>query len=207
MPRRREAITRQLAQHQVNLEEAKKAFMHAQSEIKEIELTVESKKTRILKYRQQQFEVKDNDAYRALDREARNCEQDIRELEDQELVFMEQMEPLEVKAAKCKGELEKAEIQVAAEQADMDGRVGGLETDLASAKESRSQKVVGVEDSWLSRYERTFKHTGDVALVNVMGGTCGGCHMKVPPQLVNDAKKAGDITTCMYCGRILFYKE
>jgi predicted nucleic acid-binding Zn-ribbon protein len=51
-----------------------------------------------------------------------------------------------------------------------------------------------------------FKHTGDFGLVPVDSGSCGGCHMKLPPQLVQDAKRGTAMISCSYCGRILYWR-
>ena len=43
----------------------------------------------------------------------------------------------------------------------------------------------------------------DRALVNVENGTCTGCHMKLPPYLIHQARKQTEIVFCGYCGRML----
>ena len=45
----------------------------------------------------------------------------------------------------------------------------------------------------------------DAAIVFIESGAhCGGCHMKLPPQVINDAKNASKIVGCNFCGRILY---
>ncbi len=46
---------------------------------------------------------------------------------------------------------------------------------------------------------------GENVVVGVDHGVCGGCHMKLPPQLVISCQARKDIITCSNCGRILYY--
>jgi predicted nucleic acid-binding Zn-ribbon protein len=39
----------------------------------------------------------------------------------------------------------------------------------------------------------------------VRNGNCGGCHLNLPPQVVHNAKTGGSLTSCDYCGRILYF--
>ena len=36
-------------------------------------------------------------------------------------------------------------------------------------------------------------------------GVCGGCHMRLPPQLLVFCQASKEIITCSNCGRILYY--
>ena len=46
---------------------------------------------------------------------------------------------------------------------------------------------------------------GGVAVAGVLGGTCGGCHSSLPPQLVNEVKKRDRLHHCEFCGRFLVH--
>ncbi|MDD5756941.1 MAG: C4-type zinc ribbon domain-containing protein [bacterium] len=36
--------------------------------------------------------------------------------------------------------------------------------------------------------------------------SCGGCHMTLPPQVVNEVRKLDRLVLCESCSRILFWK-
>ncbi|NIN67237.1 MAG: nucleic acid-binding protein, partial [Anaerolineae bacterium] len=38
-------------------------------------------------------------------------------------------------------------------------------------------------------------------------GTCQGCHMTLPPQVVSEVKQNDCIITCGECDRILYFQE
>ena len=55
------------------------------------------------------------------------------------------------------------------------------------------------------RYERLVRNKGENVVVGVQHGVCGGCHMRVPPQLLVTCQGQQEIVTCSNCGRILYY--
>ncbi|MEI7535423.1 MAG: C4-type zinc ribbon domain-containing protein, partial [Verrucomicrobiae bacterium] len=56
-----------------------------------------------------------------------------------------------------------------------------------------------------NRYERLFKSKGENVVVSVEHSACGGCHMKLPTQIVTNCRAQGEIVTCPNCGRILYF--
>src|ERR1700734_2458414 len=74
------------------LEAAKTRGKQIESDRKQRELDVESKKQLIGKYSLQQFQTKKNEEYRALAHEIETCRAEIAKLEDQQLDLMEQGE-------------------------------------------------------------------------------------------------------------------
>jgi uncharacterized protein len=41
----------------------------------------------------------------------------------------------------------------------------------------------------------------------VTSGTCGGCHMTIPPQLYNILIRGNSIESCPNCHRIIYWDE
>src|SRR5690349_14862414 len=74
------------------LENGKERVKQLESERKNLELEVESKKQLIAKYALQQFQTRKNEEYRALAHEIDTCKADIVKIEDRELELMEQAE-------------------------------------------------------------------------------------------------------------------
>ena len=57
----------------------------------------------------------------------------------------------------------------------------------------------------LSQYERILKSREGLALVPVMNNACGGCHMGLPPQVVNETQQHEKWIVCESCARILYW--
>src|SRR5579884_2881475 len=75
---------------QSQLDAAKNHGKQIESERKRLELEVESKKTQIEKYANQQLQTRKNEEYRALAHEIENCKKEINEIENREIELMEQ---------------------------------------------------------------------------------------------------------------------
>jgi predicted nucleic acid-binding Zn-ribbon protein len=62
-----------------------------------------------------------------------------------------------------------------------------------------------VDEGARSRYERLVRSKGENVVVGVQHGVCGGCHMKLPPQLLVSCQAEKELVGCSNCGRILYY--
>lgn len=188
--------------HQAALENLKKNT----AQIKAVELEIESVKDTIKKYRVQQGQIKSNDQYRALEREIRENMGRVRELEEREIVLMEETENLKKVVTEREDALKSDESSVQVDIKALDERLANIQAEVEEAKKNREGLTDGIDPSWLSRYTRIFNNKGDYAIVAVENGTCGGCHMKVPPQQVQDAKRGENMVGCAYCGRLLYWQ-
>ncbi len=198
-------------QTQSRLEEHRQALHSAQEEAKKKELSlkdlegeVETIKGKIAKLREQQFEVKSNEAYRTLEKEIDVFEKKINTIEEQELTVIESLELLQEDVAKREHELKEEDELISHDLKMLDERVTMIAQELEKVKTDRVQKSAEVDATWLNRYERIFKHTGNYAIVSVQNSICAGCHMKLPPQVIHDARAGVKMTLCNYCGRILY---
>jgi uncharacterized protein len=188
------------------LESAKNELKHIEAERKKLEIDAESKRAQILKYRTQLNLIKSNTEYQALLKEIAKSEADIRQIEDVELDIMERLEKLQpalkeeqtlLKEVTAKGETEKADLQK---------RIKLIEQELTQLREERAALIGAVDSDVLTRYERLLRSKGDLAIVPIKHGNCGGCHLNIPPQVAHDAKTGEELTSCSYCGRILYWQ-
>ena len=203
-PERRSLQEKAAAAH-AGMEAAKAKAKHVESERKELELQVESKKTQIERYALQQFQTKKNEEYRALGQQIETCKADIVQLEDQQLALMERAEGLQKETAAASRQAE--ELRKIAEQQlkDLAASEQSLRAELADLESNLEQLTEAVDDRVLYQYERLLRHKGDNVVVGIQHGVCGGCHMKFPMQLVVSCQAAKDLVTCPNCGRILYY--
>jgi predicted nucleic acid-binding Zn-ribbon protein len=203
-PERQQWRTR-AAQAQTGLDEAKLRVKHLESERKRLELEADGKRGLIEKYSVQQYQTKRNEEYRALTHEIDLCKAAIRELEDQQLDFMEQGE-LAQKQVAAATQTGKEIKQLADSQiADLDAREQNLKKELAELETNRGDLADAVEDDARMRYERLSKQKGHNVVVGIERGVCGGCHMRLNPQIVVSCRAEQEIVTCPNCGRILYY--
>ena len=203
----RETLRAKAASTQSQLDAAKERLKHIESDRKRLELDVESKKLQIEKYANQQLLTRKNEEYRALAHEIDTCKGDITKIEDQQLVFMEQAEATQKEIAHATLEAGAARKLVDEQVAQLDQREGNLTRELAALQSGRAELSAAVDEAARARYERLLKSKGDNVVVGVDHGACGGCHMKLPAQILVTCRAQKEIVSCSNCGRILYYSR
>ena len=167
---------------------------------------MESKRQQILKYRTQLNQIKSNTEYQALLKEINKAEEDIRQVEDVELDLMDRLDKLQPLLKQEQAQLKDLTSKADAEKTELQKRIKLIETEQAQLKGEREQLIATADADVLSRYERLLKSKGDLAIVAIKHGNCGGCHLNLPPQIVHAAKGEKELTSCSYCGRILYWQ-
>lgn len=206
IPARKKLSEATLEQHKTALGSAQESLKHNSAAIKNVELEIETQRQRILKLRTQQNTVRTNEEYRAIEKEVAGVEKIIRDEEDKEIVLMEETEGLRANVALMEQRLKQEQKSVDADSQALEQRLSAIRSEIEQLQAERAALAKEIDPEWMSRYERIFKHTGDFALVPVESGSCGGCHMKIPPQLVQDAKRSELMTACSFCGRLLYWR-
>src|SRR5690606_15782280 len=113
-------------------------------------------------------------------------------------------------------EKESATIQgqisdVQAEQAKIDP---GIKTETRNHTEAeiilqikemeslRAEVISRIPVSYTALYERLIAARAGLAVVEIQGTVCGGCHMILPPQFLNSLKHSSRVEQCPKCHRI-----
>jgi predicted nucleic acid-binding Zn-ribbon protein len=187
------------------LDRAKTRVKEIESQRKELELEVESKKQQIIKYANQQFQTRKNEEYRALAHEIDTCKAEIVKIEDREIELMEQGEAAQKEVVRATQTAGEARRVVEDQMGQLGTREQNLKAELIELEANREELAGAVDEIARSRYERLVKNKGENVLVGVQHGVCGGCHMKLPPQLLVSCQAQQELVTCSNCGRILYY--
>jgi uncharacterized protein len=201
----RETLRNRANSTQTQLDAAKNRVKQIESERKRLELEVESKKTQIEKYANQQLQTRKNEEYKALAHEIETCKGDIMKIEDSEIVLMEQTETAQKEVARANGEANEAKKLADSLIAELGQREENFKKELAELQKGRAELAAAVDESARNRYERLLKGKGDNVVVGINHGVCGGCHMKLQQQLIVSCQAQKEIVTCSSCGRILYY--
>ncbi|MFA6173298.1 MAG: C4-type zinc ribbon domain-containing protein [Kiritimatiellales bacterium] len=203
IPARKADIEKQLEGAKGRLANAREAFKKSAADLKQLEIEAAAHNEKIIKYKQQQMEAKTNDQYRAFLQEIAAAEKNISGLEDREIVLMEQAEAAKKVIAEREAELKEEEGGVSEEKEMLEDRLQSVQGNLNALMADRGRITSTVNHSLLSKYERLFKNKGDFAVVQVEKDHCSGCHMRLPPQVINDALNPAKLVICNFCGRML----
>ena len=203
-PQRERAKSRANATQQA-LDAAKLKAKQVESDKKKIELDVEAQKERIAKYSLQQFQTKKNEEYRALAHEIEGCKRNISKFEDQILELMEQADAVAKEVATTSKAAAEAKQDVNVEVAELDKREATFTARLAELQANRKELATAVEEGALLRYERLLKSKGENVIVGIHHSACGGCHMRLPTQVMVACQSQSEMNACPHCGRILYF--
>ena len=201
----RQTLKAKAATAQAELENAKLRIKQIESARKDLELEVEGKKQMIVRYSNQQFQTRKNEEYRALAHEIDTCKAAIFEIENREIEFMEQAEAAQKEVLRATQAAKDARSLMDEQVAQLGGREENLKKELAQLEANREELASAVDETARSRYERLMRSKGENVVVGVEHGVCGGCHMKLPPQLLVTCQVEKELVGCSNCGRILYY--
>jgi uncharacterized protein len=188
---------------------AKEALTASLKDRKKYEMDVDSWKEKARKYRDQSFEVKTNEAYRALQHEIQHAETQVAQAEDRLLERMVAGEQYErevkaaetsVKAVESEAQSERQKIQT--EQASLQQEVQGKE---AERREIASEIPEELRDT----YERIAGRRHGIGLAEVREEACSLCGVRIRPHVFQELRRSDsrEIFQCESCTRILYYVE
>ncbi len=201
----RQSLKAKATAAQAQLEHAKLQVKQIESARKELELEVEAKKQMISRYANQQFQTRKNEEYRALAHEIEICKADIFKIEDKEIELMEQAEAAQKEVVRSTQAANDARKLAEDQEARLGEREQNLRKELTELEANREALAAAVDNGARGRYERLARSKGENVVVGVQHGVCGGCHMRIPPQLLVTCQAEKELVSCSNCGRILYY--
>ncbi|MDQ6861474.1 MAG: C4-type zinc ribbon domain-containing protein [Verrucomicrobiota bacterium] len=207
VPLQRAQLDAQLAATAAALQLAKAKSQQVELERKKLELDAGTRRESINRLKTQQYETRKNEEFRAMGNEIERYEKEIRQIEDQELELMDQVDKLKVEIAAEEKKAAAARELVARQVADLDAKAKTLDAQLAELLKNRADLAAGVDEDVVDRYERLFASKGDAAIVALEHEVCTGCHMKITTQTAHRVKSGRELVSCEQCGRILYSSE
>ncbi len=191
----RRSVTQAKRQEMADLEKQRRDL--------EARLSDEEEKTKDRRMRMQR--IRNEKELGALRREVELSRDLATQLEES---LMKLLEGADAKVAELKGmegELASAEEQLAERENALAERTRELAADLERLTGDRERAASEVEEGLRRRYDLIFERKGGVAVVEVRKeGDCGGCRMRVPPQLITQLHRNVDVVFCPSCQRALW---
>lgn len=204
IPEKRKEIENEINQTRQATQTAKDDFKARQAEIKKIELETESMRQKIAKLREQQFQIKSNEEFRALNHEIAALAEEINKTEDREIGFMEQAETARRREVNAQQDVAEKEKTIQARLLGLAERQASLEKEVQQLQAERQLITKDIAEEYLRAYNKIMENKKDQALVAVENSACAGCHMHLPAHVVCDLKKETGLVACSFCGRILY---
>ncbi len=172
-----------------------------------LELDLKTKEDSRIKLQSQQFTVKTNEQFKAIQNEIAAMGKAVSQMEDKILESMEAAETAkkELNTKKTAFEQEnqrfiEAEKKLLAEQSRLDNL-------MVEAKTKRDSMQSQLPSSLKSVYDRIRLKHPENAIVTIQNDICQGCFMKLPAQISHQVRKGDKFIQCENCSRILYYRE
>ena len=203
-PVQEQTLKEAFAREEQTLKDKENSLKSLQLARKEREIDMGAKEKEIKKYQTQLLQIKTNKEYLSLQKEIEGLKADNAVLEDDILESMEKIDKVKAEIAEEKEKLAAEEKKLKEEIGKIDREIKDIDERIASSEKERSQLCSNVEKGLLARYERILKAKQGLALVPLVGESCGGCHRVLPPQVINDIRMRDKIITCEFCARLLY---
>lgn len=176
-------------------------------EKKSKELDLKTKEQAIVTSNAQLMTLKTNKEYQAKLFEIENIKADKSILEDDILKLMEALDKIGQEITAEKNLLAEEEKKYLAEKAKVDEQINLLKDREAVLEAQRKEAAAGVDPRMLAIYQQVVENREGVALVPVVGNSCGGCFMHQPPQVINKLRMHEEVVRCEICARLLYLQE
>ena len=204
LPRDEVRARSKLADDEAALKKAHEALMAAEIVVKKHEMDAQTRRTTVIRLKQQQFETRKNEEFQALAHEITRYEKDLDELETKELEAMEEVDRLRAVQTGAEAALARTRKLVEEDLAQVAERGERIRAERDEVAAERDRAASAAPEDLLPLYDRLMKSKNGMALVALEDGKCQGCHMKLIPSTVVAVQTGKQITRCEDCGRILY---
>ncbi|MDD5775478.1 MAG: C4-type zinc ribbon domain-containing protein [Candidatus Omnitrophica bacterium] len=203
-PAQVEALRLQFEDKKKSLAALEKAYLDAQKEKKDRELEFASKEENTKKLQGQLYQLKTNKEYNTMLQQIQDSKADASMVEDRILEAMDKIDRAKRAVDEEQKKLSEEEKAFLSQKTKVEGELKEIEGRLAQLESQRKQIAPGIDKHILTQYNRILKSRDGLAIVAVKDSSCLGCHMSVPPQVINLIQMYDHIITCEVCNRILY---
>ena len=206
-PRELEQATARLAAQDAKGKAAEERLKTLQLAQKEKEMELQTREANVKKLQGQLFQVKTNKEYTVLQREIDSFKADNSLLEEEILKTLDAVDQATKERAREQAVLVEEQRRLQAERQRIEQELAAISEQIAHLERDRHTLVPDVPPHTLEAYERVLDMREGLALVPLVNESCGGCHRRLPPQVVNEVYLKAKLVSCENCNRILYLDD
>lgn len=206
-----EALRRGLAEIEGELEAQGKLLAGVGAERADLEArrrdlqgTLDDEETKMKDRRMRLNRIRNEKEASAVRREIEVGKEGNQKIEEDLMAVYEALDTITPRETDLQKDYDAIEARRAEQQAKVESDVATLSAGLDEARKRREDLAAHIDADLRSQYEAIFIRRRGLAVVEVRGGTCQGCHMQVAPQLFNEIQRNTRVIVCQNCHRILF---
>jgi uncharacterized protein len=199
-------LDKELAAARSALEAERNRLLDLDRQKRTLEQNIADEKEKVKKWESRLSEQRSTREYAALAREidiAKKANltsaEEVGELAKQQIAAREAVKGKEQEFA-------ARQDQIGGKIAELKKQIEGAQVQTRELQSKRDHATKTVDRQLLQRYDQVRKKRMP-ALVAVLGGTCQGCNMNVPPQLYNTLRSTMGSDLCPSCHRIIYAAE
>lgn len=189
------------------LEFAREAVRAVTAEIDQTKLDIQVRQEGILKLKQQQMTLKTNKEFAAMTAEIRQAEIALQNAEYDVAARQNRLATAERAELESQAKYDAAKAGVGGYVSELDARLAEATARLEAVRAERARLREPLDTPsarrFLMYYERLSKNRWP-ALVKLNDSICSGCLMTLPPAKLQAVRRATDLVTCDFCGRLVY---
>jgi predicted nucleic acid-binding Zn-ribbon protein len=205
IPQLQAALDARLAARSAAVDAVKARIAGSQTARREVDRDLAAVQSRLSKFKNQLMEVKTNKEYQAMQKEMSVAEQEISDLETRMLERMEEADSLAIELKTAQAALSAEQAEITRERQALESERGTLADDLKRLSEERAMTAALVSADALALFERLAHNRRGLAMAEARDGLCTVCHVRLRPQVFNEARRNAGIVQCDSCTRILYF--
>jgi len=182
-------------------------FANLDKQRRQIEAVVTEEQDNLQKAQRKLLEVKTNKEYAAMVAEIETFKQKILSHEDGVLHLMELIELRKQELLDLDRQVHDAEQELTEGRRRNELELAVLQETLAGRRQAREEAVQQLERPAVDLYMRLLNGRKGLAVVGIKNGSCQGCFLALPPQLMQEVRRNDRVLTCSHCQRILYWSS
>ncbi len=157
----------------------------------------------IVKYKEQQMNVRNNREYDAITKEVESEELEITLSDKKIRLAAEKIATKDIEIKATENVLSERNKDLDLKKAELNNILQESEDEESKLVKDREKQSKSIEERLFRSYEKIRSNAlNGLAVVNIKRDACGGCFNIVPPQRQADVRDKKKIIVCEHCGRI-----
>ena len=195
-----------LAEQRQVLEGVRAERADLESRRRDIEGSLQDEEAKMKDRRMRLNRIRNEKEAAAVRREIEVAKEGTGQLEEGLMGLFEQLDGVNAREKELADAFTALETKRAAEKTRADAEIAELSSGLEESRAQRETLAVQLDANLRRQYETILSRRKGQAVVEIRGGNCVGCHMRIAPQLANEIHRNTRVITCPSCHRILYVR-
>lgn len=190
------------------IESREGATTELQQKYRSWESEVQDNVVRIQKSEEKLRSVKTNKEYQSGLKEIEDLKAKSASIEDSMIQCLEEIETAEGELRDVKTDYDVQQLQLNKEKEAILAEAGRTREILNELQADKDRLGRQISKDLLQMFNRVKVQQPDgLAIVQVEGAVCKGCHMNIPPQMYNELQREDSLKMCPSCERIIYWQR